>query len=134
MSTYTNDQIRSAILRAADRIELNPKLWNHDNTRIPDCGAPGCALGWIGHEVGIECGKSIAAVHAALGLEGSWQFYNQMSEMGFIQWRRNPTHGVAALRAYADRYFPDSTTVVSSAYDPAYVAFRQKLCGQKEFA
>lgn len=36
-----------AILAAADHIETQPKAYNFGTYSYPDCGTPGCALGWI---------------------------------------------------------------------------------------
>ena len=63
--------VYEAIMLAADHIERNPADFNFMSIGIPDCGTPGCALGWIGSFGGLtksECGFADAATDL-LGLE-----------------------------------------------------------------
>jgi hypothetical protein len=54
--TYSNQQIRAAILVAADHIDSNPEAFEFSRIGIPRDHGPGdtaCALGWIGHFLGM---------------------------------------------------------------------------------
>lgn len=142
MSKYTNGEIRAAIYRAADRIERNPKLWSFAKTSIPDCGTPGCALGWIGVELGFEQRAGIFGVGVALYPElaniyttpgnAMSKFYDAMSD---IDWKWTSDAGVAAktMRAYADKYFP-AEVAAEPALDSAFVAFRESFTRSMEAA
>jgi hypothetical protein len=136
MNTY------QAILRAADHIERQPRLFDFERTRVPgNCHTPGCALGWIG----FFAGRTQARVRAMLGLSflhrgiaivtvdaGSdpvitvtaREFYQRMDRLAARDWRRDATQCANALRLYAAVYHrPDGL-------DPAYVAFRECLSTQ----
>lgn len=119
MTTFTTSQIRSAILRAADRIEREPGCYNFgsiDTPRSGGCGTPHCMLGWIGFELCIynEC---ITRVYEVLDISVGYPLY-EMCAVG-----HTVDAGIAAvgMRAYADKYFP------AEKLDAAYVAFRSTL-------
>lgn len=139
MSTYTKQQIRGAILRAADQIKSRPHLFNFGNCSIPDCGSPGCAIGWCGAELGLE-----GIINEASPILVGWadtspvphderwlgnqfcdqEFYDRMDSIGPANWRTNAHECARALRAYADKYWP------AEQLDPAYVAFKRALTGR----
>lgn len=106
--------IRNAILKAADSIERHPGLFKWSSTRVanPDCGTPGCALGWIAHYVGCAVwrqkgGWNYNALANAMGTDGDGEFYSRMSEtFRSHSWRLDATDCASALRAYADKYHP----------------------------
>lgn len=105
--------IREAILKAADHIERYPADFNFGSIRVPECGTPGCALGWISHFVGEKpsrCGFYKAAA-AAMGLTAEVlpdiTFYNRMTELRHAHdWRINSSICASILRLYADKYHP----------------------------
>ena len=105
--------IREAILKAADYIEVHPAEFNFMSISIPKggCGTPGCALGWIGHFANIRSGIDKAA-KKALGLADQVDFYRRMDIMlcgsypGPTTWRQDPKECARALRLYADRFHP----------------------------
>jgi hypothetical protein len=133
MSAYT------AILRAADHIEANPRLFDFERTKVPgNCRTPGCALGWIGHFAGrtkarIRARFSLPFMHRGIAIvtsEGSSDpvlnitarvFYERMDNLAIADWRRNPIACAIALRHYAQRYHEPL------ALDRAYVKFRESL-------
>ena len=89
---------------AADHIEQNPELFNFHRIRVPDCGAPGCALGWIGAFAGIAPGESIARTEEFLQTSDK-SFYRRMN--GLVSeklWQRNPRICAKGLRLYAEKY------------------------------
>ena len=51
MNTY------DAIMKAADIIEQHPDWYDFSLNTKPDCGTPGCMVGWIGHCAGINLEK-----------------------------------------------------------------------------
>jgi hypothetical protein len=122
---YSKQQIRGAMLRAADRIEQDPKVFNFCRLSVPACGTPGCAAGWIGFELGIPAGEGIASVMRRIGIGDPHQynnysvFQNQMFEIS-QQWPNSAMVCASTLRAYADKYFPADTTEL----DPAFTRFR----------
>jgi hypothetical protein len=133
MSTY------SAMLRAADHIEKHPRLFDFSRTRIPpDCGTPGCALGWIGHFAGrtkarlrVMFGLSyvhrgIAIVTPEAGLEPiipitARAFYMRMDSLSAGNWRQDALICATAMRLYAERFHGPISL------EPAYLAFRSSL-------
>jgi hypothetical protein len=143
--TYTNQQIRGAILRAADTIERDPGLWNWNNTDVPrnDCGTPACALGWIGFHLGIRryCAGSDLSASASveqvspvlMNGSGSFAFYDAMREID-LEWRSTHAHIAPALRKFADRYFPAEAADKSEQLDPAYLAFKRAFVNAVEAA
>ena len=97
--------IRAAILRAADRIEREPGCYDFARVAVPppDGGCPACMWGWIGYELGMY-GDGIWAVSGALGLADRdlYEMWESMEEgvMALPQ---------AQMRAFADRYFPETS-------------------------
>lgn len=109
--------VRQAIFMAADRIENNPGDFLFEATKVPhQCGSPGCALGWIGHYLGIAAGNSFHAPCNAMGIariapmldgSGEFTFYRRMDELlGSTYWANDSSACARALRLYADKYHP----------------------------
>lgn len=110
--------IRNAILAAADHIEEHPALFNyHRQVPTPDCGSPGCALGWISllaDEQRFAWGRSEQSEHtrpwkraelfAWLGYDDG-VFYDRMDALD-LGWKRTARQCAAAMRLYADKYHP----------------------------
>ena len=104
-------EIREAILRAADSIEANLDLFDYYSTEYPkpDCGTPGCALGWIAFYDGARKGE-VASYHGheILGVRCSSDFYRRMTELAgdHKKWSKSAKGCAKTLRAYADKYHP----------------------------
>ncbi len=106
--------IREAILKAADHIERNPRMFNFDEVVVPgNCGTPGCALGWIGHFSGVRptdlqiwAFVNRDVCKPILGMPAG-TFYDRMDELhGQTTWRHSAAECAFALRLYADKYHP----------------------------
>lgn len=65
------NSIYTAIMKAADTIERHPELYNFLSNEVPDCGSPGCLLGWIGHHLGLRGGNVFEAVTPLLCSNGT---------------------------------------------------------------
>lgn len=113
--------VYDAIMRAADHIEQNPSLFYFHSVRIPECGTPGCALGWIGHFMGLEAGSGITHATNKLGLDRDDEFYGRMRMVtGGKPWRETPQELAVNLRLYAAKYHAP-TEAVSDRF-PAWLA------------
>jgi hypothetical protein len=130
MSTnYTHAEIRGAILRAATTVERDPKLFKWSVCHIPECGTPGCAVGWIGAHLGIPANESLEQVARELGVLDV--FYERMSEVtqqfgwSYGQWRDSAEYAATALRAYADKYYPAVAEVAESADTATWASVKQ---------
>ena len=102
--------VREAILRAADSIEERPELFRFSSTRTPDCGTPGCALGWISAHLGGTAGESWGMhdeLFEAMGIafEQHGRFYDRMNAIA-TGWAWDADRCASALRQYADKYHP----------------------------
>jgi hypothetical protein len=122
----------NAIMKAADSIRDNPGLFGfmQIGRPDPDCGSPGCAIGWIGYHMGfttdgwytgVDGGKyqsftdGLAAVAEAIcPFDGytvpDMRFYNRMDEIN-SKWRANAYECSKTLRGYATQYHPIPHTV-----------------------
>lgn len=121
MSTQnTNQEIRSAILRAADRIEREPQRYDFSRIDTPDkdgdCGTPYCMWGWVGFELGMH-GVTIDRVADAVG-------YNMRDLYACCAVGHTADPGIAAsgLRAFADLHWPQTKQL-----DPAFLRLRASL-------
>jgi hypothetical protein len=112
--TFTHEQIRRAIFRAADSIERDYSRWQFSNCYVESCGTPMCAAGWIGFHLGFAPVTDVNKVCQAMPSceSGYCAFDDQMRSID-TRWFDTPANAVAALRAYADKYFPatNSTTI-----------------------
>lgn len=112
---YSNTQIRSAILRAADRIEREDSYYNHCKASV---GGGGCVLAHIGEQLGMADGTEATQVSRAIGIpmKGSIDYSTDLFR--FLQanygdrckddktWGRDRNLAAAGLRAFADVRFP----------------------------
>ena len=113
-------ELRQAILRAADWIEKNPSDYSFGSCEVPECGTPGCMVGWIGHFLGIEKGKHFVwdypcnygerGITPIIGCHAG-TFINRIRPLVPRQFDiyANAKHAAIALRAYAEKYHPSST-------------------------
>lgn len=110
--------IRTAMYKAADSIEMNPDLFNYGSCGRPDpsCGTPGCALGWIGFHSGVKFiedgkrnGRFVKGLDDVADLvvpdRDACTFYDRMTSFDY-SWMRSAKKCAKALRLYADKYFP----------------------------
>lgn len=118
-------QIRDAILAAASHIERNPGRFKFDEIAVPErdaheCGAPGCAIGWVAHFTGLEFPRTggglcphhkpqIMRVHddsnvcsRVFGC-GHDELYSRLDALD-IGWMHAASACARALRLYADKY------------------------------
>jgi hypothetical protein len=97
--------IYEAIMKAADTLDKDPKMWFWRNINVPACGTPACALGWIGHHLGHAPGNLITRVCPILNIEMPGDFYHRMDQLGVTMNTWTPPSEVAAgLRLYAAKY------------------------------
>ena len=114
--------IYTAVLRAADHIERNPHLFDFNACGTPartDCGTPACALGWIGHFLGIvPKTQELRSVADALGFgDCGLGFYERMDEVyGSYEWMISAAACAKGLRLYAARYLSPPKAVVPAGY------------------
>ena len=130
--------IRQAILKAAASIEKNPDRFSFMSTDIPDCGTPGCVLGWVGFHLKVPTDQDEDRYHLvvakALGftcddtcpiLHEDTPFYDRMDSIGRINWRRDAGDCAKTLRKYADKYHPETDHIPASVrkiFEPQQVA------------
>jgi hypothetical protein len=108
--------IRQAVLKAADHIERNPHLYEFYRNEVPECGTPGCMLGWIGHFLGVK-GSVGYEVCPAMGLgEGQDGFIrNGIHELAVEESKRtnqwanyagDAKTAARLMRLWVDRHHP----------------------------
>lgn len=102
--------IYQAIMRAADSIEGNPRLFDFDSILLPDheCGTPGCALGWVSLYLGLRrSDNNYEYDPLALGSES--KFYRRMNVLcgDSYDWMDNAITCARTLRLYAEKYHGD---------------------------
>lgn len=95
--------VYEAIMKAADHIEKNPGDFDFGNFRVPGCGTPGCALGWIGVYAGIGAGASVHHVVEKQLLRNG-DFYENMRGLIGGGWHDDAKQCARGLRLYAERY------------------------------
>ena len=98
--------IRTAILKAADSIEQNPKLYEFDSRTVPPCGSPGCLFGWIGFHMGLKVDTLNWTVAEAMGLTGTPSLYAFMNNVVGLDYVFNAATAAKGLRLYANKYRP----------------------------
>ena len=95
----------NAIMKAADQIKQHPDLFGFSNISIPsDCGALGCALGWIGYFCGARTfDNACTAMGIPMNGENHGVFYTRMNELG-TNWKWDADICAKTLRLYAEKY------------------------------
>ena len=114
---YTGNELRAAILKAAEHIEARPWAYNFFQNRMPGSNNDtGCALGWIGYFLG-NIRQGIDEVSKVI-TNSNWEdrytwcdaFYFELDMLvprkRNRSWRFSAQLCVRALRLYADRHFP----------------------------
>lgn len=100
----------TAIMKAADHIERNPKQYAFHATLIPPCGTPGCMLGWIGHFAGVGDRRDVleAVNRELLGLHGDdhtdCEFYDRIEASQHFTKLTDAPSIAKCLREYAETY------------------------------
>jgi hypothetical protein len=120
MGIYTTAQIRSAILRAADRIEGGaPYDFNGQGVTsiAPYGGCAPCMWGHIGLALGLRADTNSDIAYAVTGTYNTTELYSIGAGSS-----HNRTVAARKLRAFADLHFPAKPSL-----DKAYLAFRSTL-------
>jgi hypothetical protein len=92
-------------MRAADHIERNPHLFEFLRIAVPECGSPGCAIGWVGHFAGQERGRIVDGVCTDFFGVAPLTFYERLDKVyGSTGWQNDPAQCASALRLYAAKY------------------------------
>lgn len=119
------EEVRNAILSAADHIEQQPQCWEWFSVNIPnEPNEQACALGWIGFFYGKDKIEDPDHPHLTgirtvskkvLGLKDTFSFYNQVREFCDVEPQsisnlENGTDRANVLRLYANKYFPSNNT------------------------
>jgi hypothetical protein len=113
------NEVRTAILKAADTIEQHPERWDFMKVHTPGPrgGLHGCALGWIGYHLGMVDSR-LNQVLPPLELGTASQFYSRIEYIYMMAHGRQGWHVqkcisvmstsevAACMRAYADWYHP----------------------------
>lgn len=130
--TYTNSQIRAAILKTADLFAQRPDLYNYRRVSIPECGTPGCMLGYIAAHLGMATHGRVHGLQDVLG------FHHDELYSFAMDWRAANAPGfpytdhahVAAgvLRAFADARFPAENAAPVVAADPSRALIPWSQC------
>ena len=99
-------------LKAADYIESEE--YNYFSTKVPACGSPACAIGWIGVAAERPVGEFIDDTsRKILGIDDLY-FYLLMREASYsindtFEWEDSPQKAAAALRHLARTHFRETT-------------------------
>lgn len=107
--------VKLAMLLAADQIEGSPELFRFSSVEVPDCGTPGCAIGWMAYylrEMEGDEGEdwlvswSRARDVFAPGGVGDGVFYMRMNDVarGHGDWHVDASVCAAGLRRLAEAY------------------------------
>jgi len=118
--------IYDAIMKAADTIEQHPDWYDFDKNTKPDCGTPGCMLGWIGHYSGVELTASEAEFPGlytnrticAVGFDYSDIITESNKHFGpDLRQTQCAADAAKAMRFYAEKHFkpkgiPDSVRAI----------------------
>lgn len=99
--------VYDAIMKAADRIETDPSLFEYRQARVHGCGSPACAIGWIAFCAGESEQEKWGALDERsirlLGVDYWHTFEVRMSSL-VRRWTLNASDCATALRAYAAKY------------------------------
>ena len=88
-----------ATLATAKLFEQRPELFSFSQTFIPDCGTPGCAIGYIGYFMGHT---GIISGERTIGVD-SGEFYDRMRPLA-PNWIFSGVLCAEGLRLYAEKY------------------------------
>lgn len=131
---FTNEQIRSAILRAADRIERDPSSYSFGACLTAgDCGTPLCMIGWIAHEIGftktIVVSQFMELMRTGVdpGVNWTGRYADELYRMIDARDAGGASVGkcVAGMRAYADKFYPAESKAVNTYISQPLVAWSE---------
>lgn len=138
MTTFSNADIRQAILRAADRIEREPKSYNFMRMYTPRGGDVACMWGWVGHELGMQPQTPNFRVASACGIPDGqtghlYEYCNRSHSWRFWDstfYQTSAKSAARQMRSYAEKFYP------AEKLDPDFlkwrVSFVPRLVHQKE--
>ena len=92
--------VYEATLATAELFEREPKMFDFSRVVVPDCGTPGCAIGYIERFMGFE---GVIDGNRSLGTTRT-EFYERMSELVTREWINNASICAVGLRLYAEKY------------------------------
>lgn len=107
-------KIRTAILRAADKIESDPASYQFSSNRKPGRGIAGCFMGWIGSFLGIrEAGSNYPwQVERVCGFGfcdiGSFAFATDWYWRSDCSYQTDAATVARVLREFAAARFPEA--------------------------
>jgi hypothetical protein len=100
--------IYAAVMKAADHIERNPQLFDFMRSTTPECGTPGCVLGWVAHFMGAAPGTEAKEMAKFFGLSDGcvWFGLDALVQRTIGENFYHHSHEDAArfLRTYAAKY------------------------------
>lgn len=145
---FTQSQIRTALLRTAERFERRPSSYDFQRGYIPEDegGCPCCVLAWVGHDLGLpatkpaEWGKDYNDENPYHGTVGEilcgrgaqHEFYDRLNELRSeirlddedglptYAWTRDARVAAEAIRLYADRYHPLEKAIQEAIEEVAF--------------
>ena len=127
--------IYSAAMKAADHIERNPGLFSFMEVGVPECGTPGCMVGWVAHFMGVpnEWGvipDSLISRFCRAGpaQASGWPGFDATAAAeGFDLYdlHDNPAAAARYLRHYAAKYLAKPLQA-----PPDWQALAQRLAGE----
>lgn len=105
--------VYNIIMAAADQIEKDPGSFKYSKPVVPECGTPGCAVGWIGTFANVAAGTCVTDVcRDVMGIPGPedrshlryhvpYNIFEQRMQDIHAGWRL-PEHVSGAMRRYAE--------------------------------
>lgn len=116
--------IYQAMMLAADQIERSPDLYDFQKVTVPECGTPGCMIGWTGAFLGLKAGTLLEymctpqdGVCAKIGLSDQQIFYDRLRSLGETDFHKDAKAAAKALRHYAAHYHSSERDDDRSAFD-----------------
>ena len=89
-----------ATLATAKLFEREPKMFDFSRVVVPDCGTPGCAIGYIERFMGFE---GVIDGNRSLGTTRT-EFYDRMGELVTRGWIDSASLCATGLRLHAEKY------------------------------
>lgn len=102
--------VYEAIMKAAQKVESDPGNFRFCEADVPShCGAPGCALGWIGFYLGMnknatEVARAIRSPSQDIFKSAEAEFYLAMNNLVGHWWYVSAALAAEGLRLYAAKY------------------------------
>lgn len=118
---YTRAQVYTAIHRAADHIEANPRKYLFSASYVGGRGCPACMWGWIGRMLGMDAGVCNGGVAEAVGISATLELY-RMPQLTVIT---SAACASSAMRAFAGKHFAPK----EDKPEPSPMSFSQIMDG-----